>query len=555
MKNIYLILIALLPFLSFGQAKYVDNELILQIENGVTPEEVIEDIFGVANKRNSVKVDQKLSSNLNVWLLKLDQTVSLEDMIQLFQRSQKVVYIQKNHLIERRVAPNDTHYPKSWHHKNTGSNGPSGITAVAGADLDSEKAWNLTKGGKTKAGDEIVVCVIDDGIEIDHEDLKDNIWKNKNEIPGNNIDDDGNGYKDDITGWNAYSDNGGMKDPGTGNNAVHGMKVSGMVGAKGNNGKGVVGVNWDVKIMTVVGGGNEAAAIKAYDYPLTMRKLYNKTNGAKGAYVVSTNASWGTDFGKPSDAPIWCAMYDSLGKAGVINMAATTNSQINIDNQGDLPTTCPSFHLIGVTNSQANDKLAIAGYGVKNIDIAAPGEWVWTTIVNNGYGADKGTSFAAPVVAGAVGLIYSHACKEFIHLSKTNPQQASLRVRNALLAGVDKKSNLASKVSSGGRINLYNTLIEVNKHCWELTSVKEVTENKNYVSIMPNPVQDKFTIEVKQLGNYDWSIVDLSGRIIREGSFNGNRLALNIELTSGVYFFHLKEVQSGEIQTKKFIAD
>src|SRR5690606_36199811 len=142
------------------------------------------------------------------------------------------------------------------------------------------------------------------------------------EIPNNGIDDDGNGYVDDFLGWDADA----ADDDITGGTfgGGHGTPVAGIVGAKGNNGIGVTGVNWNVKLMIVVGGGNEAQAIAAYSYPLSLRKLYNQTGGQRGAFVVSTNASWGIDFTQASTAPLWCAMYDTLGAYGILNAGATT---------------------------------------------------------------------------------------------------------------------------------------------------------------------------------------------------------------------------------------
>ena len=146
--------------------------------------------------------------------------------------------------------------------------------------------------GTTPAGDRIVVAVLEGGgSNYNHVDLIDNHWTNDAEVPGNGIDDDGNGFVDDYNGWNSGSNNDAIGAGG------HGTSVSGMIGAVGNNGNGGAGVNWDVEIMQVdMGGGlTESNVIVAYNYPYTMRDLYNNTNGASGAFVVATNASWGID--------------------------------------------------------------------------------------------------------------------------------------------------------------------------------------------------------------------------------------------------------------------
>jgi subtilisin family serine protease len=151
------------------------------------------------------------------------------------------------------------------------------------------KLGAITTGGLTVQGDTIVVAVIDCGADITHEDL--NFWKNYLEIPGNGIDDDTNGYVDDFDGWNAQSQTGVIT------SCSHGTHVSGIIGAIGNNTTGVVGVNWNVKIMPVQPSStNEALVVAAYTYVYNMRRLYNQTNGAKGAFIVATNSSFGVNF-------------------------------------------------------------------------------------------------------------------------------------------------------------------------------------------------------------------------------------------------------------------
>jgi hypothetical protein len=149
-------------------------------------------------------------------------------------------------------------------------------------------------------------------------------------------------------------------------NGGHGINVAGMVGATGNNGVGVVGVNWNVKLMTVTYGNinDEANVIEAYTYPLTMRQLYQQSGGAQGAFVVATNSSWGINNGDPADAPLWCAFYDTLGTYGILSAGATANAQINVDVDGDLPTACSSDYLLSVTATNSDDVRTFSGYGL-----------------------------------------------------------------------------------------------------------------------------------------------------------------------------------------------
>ena len=199
-------------------------------------------------------------------------------------------------------------------------------------------AWdNYTTGGTSALGDEIVIAIIDDGFDLDHEDL--NFWQNDNEIP-NGVDDDNNGYIDDFEGWNAYNQTGNIPADD------HGTHVSGIAAALGNNGKGISGVNWNTQVMPIAGSSdNEAIVIEAYSYVLEMCARYNETNGQEGAFVVVTNASFGVNQGDPDDFPIWCGLYDELGSEGILNCAATANHNWNIDQVGDVPTACTSNFL------------------------------------------------------------------------------------------------------------------------------------------------------------------------------------------------------------------
>ena len=190
--------------------------------------------------------------------------------------------VQFNHYVENRATtPNDPSFNQQWHHVESGDH-----------DIDSDEAWDISTGGYTANGDRIVVCVMESG-DYSHPDLIDNHWTNTNEIAGNGIDDDGNGYVDDVDGWNTTSNSDAIS------GASHGTAVSGMIGATGNNSNGGAGVNWSVGIMHVEFGGlTDAGVVEAYSYPHAMRNLYNTSNGTLGAFVVATNASWGIDQGE-----------------------------------------------------------------------------------------------------------------------------------------------------------------------------------------------------------------------------------------------------------------
>ncbi|NOT36167.1 MAG: S8 family serine peptidase [Saprospiraceae bacterium] len=398
---------------------------------------------------NQLLGHEKLSIEWNIHLLKFNYSVVDENDILLKLKSNPNVKIaQKNHLLSYRKIPNDTYFNKQWQHLNDGTEG-----GISGADFRTTKAWDLTTGGVTDEGDSIVVCIIDGGGELSHPDLKKNIWVNKEEIPDNKIDDDKNGFIDDYRGWNADSNT----DVLSLNN--HGTSIAGIIGAVADNRLGVSGINWNIKMMIVQGGGDEASAVRSYTYPWRMRKEYNLSNGKRGAYVVSTNSSWGRDRGKPEESPIWCAMYDSLGAVGILNIGSTTNLDLDVEAEGDLPTNCESDFLVGVTNLNWNDQKEIrAGYGLKSIDLGAYGESIFTTASPNSFGVFNGTSAAAPQVSGAVGLLYSLPCNSLVALSKSNPAEAALLTKALLMQNVRKLNSLKNYVITSGVMNIWETM-------------------------------------------------------------------------------------------------
>lgn len=369
--------------------------------------------------------------------------------------SKNIEVICKNKPVElRSKEPNDPFYKEQWQYN----------------VLHAPEAWEYGTGGLTCQGDTIVVAVFDSGFDPKHEDLAPNVWVNHAEIPGDGIDNDGNGYTDDVLGLNTVTDNDKHYLDS------HGLKVSGVMAARGNNSKGVCGVNWNSKIMLVSYIADDFYVIKGLHYILTQRRLYNQTQGKKGAFVVSVNCSFGISNEFPEDGhEMWCSMYDSLGHEGVLSAGATTNSNKNVDVVGDIPSTCKSEYLIVVTNTDKNDKkVTNAGFGISSVDLGSPGEGIYNVALNNGYSTFTGTSAATPHVAGAVGLLYSTACCKLIEDVKLNPGKACLKVRDYILDGASTNLTLKNITKTGARLDLLGAAQQLIADCGNPTGPNKI---------------------------------------------------------------------------------
>ena len=429
-------------------APHSPGEFLVSLPEGLDATGLIQDMGLSASA-------EKISKLLNIWLLRTD--LPEQQALSWLLRRPEVRSAQFNHLLENRTIPDDPHFPKQWHLFNDGSSG-----GVFDADLDAEQAWEITTGGLTPAGDTIVIAVIDGGLQNTHPDLAPNLWYNWAEIPNNGLDDDDNGYVDDFRGWNIFSESDYIE----GNTTAHGTPVSAILGARGNNGLGVTGVNWTTKIMFVAASGTEAEILAAFDYVLQARQHYNASWGGKGAFVVAVNCSWGINYGQPAEAPLWCEAFDQLGAAGIVSVAATANLAINVDETGDLPTACPSNFLISVTSLNKSDqKAATAAWGEEHVDLGAYGQDIFTASAGSGYGTFSGTSFAAPQVAGAIGLLYSAPCPSLIALAKINPASAAYWAKSLILDNVTPNPSLDGKTRTDGRLNLYRSLQGYQNQC------------------------------------------------------------------------------------------
>lgn len=410
-----------------------------------------------------LKENKKLASLQNTSLLQKTKKISvINERLRLYhvkpaasrlnaavlaslKENKSVELVQPNHILKLRKAkrPNDSEFAKQWSFNRVLNQG--GVAAM--------QAWNLGQGGKDQLGNEVVVGVVDGGFQIDHPDLAENLWVNASEIANNKIDDDKNGYIDDVNGINAADRSGALP------SNAHGTHVAGIMGAHGNNGKGVTGINWKVKIMmaSMQDAYDTAQIMRAYGYMYEQKRLFIETKGAKGANVVAINSSFGIDQAncESGDFVLWNRMFDDLGSVGILSVGATANMDWDIDKVGDVPTGCSSEFVVAVTNTTKTNQLNdSAGYGRRTIDLGAPGTDIYSTITVNSYDEMTGTSMATPHVTGAIGFLHSVGSAAFAELHQKDPQQAARVIKDILLQSVLKISALAGKTVSGGKLNL-----------------------------------------------------------------------------------------------------
>ena len=345
-----------------------------------------------------------------------------------------VQYAELNYIVHKQVTPDDPQFGQLWGLHNTGQSG-----GTADADIDAPEAWAITTGSAS-----VIVGIIDTGVNFTHPDLAPNMWVNPGEIPGNGVDDDGNGYVDDVYGINAITGSGNpMDDQG------HGTHVAGTIGARGNDGVGVAGVNWTVRIagckfLDAGGSGSTSNAVKCFKY-------FNRLKHVQGQNIVVTNNSWGGG-GSSQALKDSMAGLDQPGMAPILHAVAAGNSSSNNDASPSYPASYDLDNIIAVAATDHNDRYAsFSSYGATTVDVAAPGVSILSTSLGSGYVSLSGTSMATPHVAGAAALVAS-----------AFPGSSAAQLKQRILAGIDPIGQLSGNSSkptlTNGRINLFQAV-------------------------------------------------------------------------------------------------
>jgi subtilisin family serine protease len=478
--KIYLLALLMIPALTISAQKESTvtlGQLLVKFKPQVVPENFMVGFQTYARDGGGIWLEKKLSKSANINLIGYDTlTVNALNLLEEIKKDPQVEYACFDISVQSRGdMPDDPNLASQW-----------GLFTIG-----TEKVWELTKGGVSALGDTIVVAILDTGFDINHEDLKGNIWINKGEKPGDKLDNDQNGYIDDVSGWNFIHQN------ATHIADNHGSSVAGIIGAKGNNGKGISGMNWHVKLM-VFETRLVSDIIAAYDYIIDQRERYNRTKGKQGAFVVTTNASFGVNKIKCVDQPLWGEMYDRLGAAGILSAAGAANNPWNVDEVGDMPTTCKSDYLITVLNTNPKDeRYAGSAFGAVSIDMGAPGQNSFSTRNNNEYGVFHGNSAASPHLAGAIALLYSIPRQKLAEDAMAFPAQTAMKIRNLLLNNVDKVPSLVSLTSTGGRLNVFSSMLKL----LDIYPEKKPEMPTGKLLVYPNPSIDEIYVEIAKPEN------------------------------------------------------
>ena len=385
---------------------------------------------------------------IDVEHLKLPAGTPVEQAIARLRSNPSVLYAEPNWVVHVDNTPNDPRFPEMWALRNTGQEG-----GHPGSDIDAVRAWDIATGDST-----LMIGVIDTGIDYQHPDLAPNMWTNEAEANGNTgVDDDHNGYIDDIHGYDFANGDGDPFD-----DHFHGTHCAGTIAARGNDGYGIVGINWRAKLVAIkflnaAGSGSTAGAIASVQYAITVG-------------VKLTSNSWGGgDFSQ--------ALLDAInaaGAAGQLFVAAAGNSSSDNDHVPTYPASYVTPYIVAVAATDRFDiKAGFSNYGATSVHLAAPGASILSCAPGGGYQLLSGTSMATPHVAGALALVEGRY-----------PLLSNLQAKDLVLGAVDVLPQLAGLVKTGGRLNVFRALTALDTIPPSGVSDLAVTETSSNTAVL-----------------------------------------------------------------------
>jgi len=397
-----------------NDAKYASDRILVKFRatTGINAKAAVHSLAGTHTLKQFAAVR-------NLEVVGLPAGLSVRDAVHTYRQRPEVEYAEPDYIVRALETPDDTYFPQLWNLLNIGQSG-----GTVGADIGATTAWNLSTGSR-----EVIVAILDTGIDYYHADLTANLFHNTAVCNGRN--DNRNGcYGIDP----AYNDLDPFDDNG------HGTHVAGTIGAMGNNSLGVVGVNWNVqllacKFLDVNGSGLTSAAIDCLEYVQSMK--------GKGYNIVATNNSWG---GGPHSQALADAIL-AQEQAGILFIVAAGNEFSNNDQTPSYPSNTTLPNVISVAATTRTDALAaFSNVGPHSVHLGAPGQEIISTLPGNAYGIESGTSMATPHVTGASAL-----------LAAQNPNLDWRGLKNLILAGGDARSSLSETIT-GKRLNIHGSM-------------------------------------------------------------------------------------------------
>lgn len=478
----------------------------------------VDKIIASNNVQNIRKLYTGKKSDYQAVVLKFKTGTDIAKIVDELAKTKAVLYAEPDFIGkgsgELGISPNDTYYNRQWGLKNDGSF--SAITAVAGSDIDMEEGWALEQGDTS-----IVVGIIDTGCKLDHPDLQGRIWKNYDEIPGNGIDEGHNGFIDDVTGWDfAYSDNNPVDDYG------HGTNVTGIIGANGNNNKGLAGVDWNCKLMILKGLNSENWGYYSW---WSDALHYAADNG-----VNVINMSIG---GADASTTLSDAVNYALSKnITIVACMMNTNS-----NTVFYPAAYPGVIAVGATNPDDKrthpffwDPLSGSNYG-SHISVVAPGNYIYGLDYQSNINYSSywgGTSQATPLVTGLAALILAQ-----------NPSLTPAQIKTLIQNTSEDQVGDPTEDTPGwdryygyGRVNAYHALLQV-------SGLNAGEKKELYFSLYPNPNQGTMNIELQDTPGSQSviTIINSIGQVVYQDELKARESTIHIPQVAGIYSIKVKQ--------------